>query len=302
MISRFDHAVIAVPDLDAAINRYRALGFDVSLGGEHEGLGTHNAIVRFGLDYLELLAVHDHATAKAHPFGWGLMAFLRRRTGGLLGYSMATADIDIDAGRLRRHGLGAEGPFPMARRRPDGTQVSWRLLVPGGIPWRRPWPFLIQWDTPDEATAALEEPPDHPNRVTGVAAITVIVRDLEDGRRLHADIFGLEPEHHSGQPHQTQAGRAAFHVGDFEIKLVAPANHDPVRRELDEVGEGPFEVKLVSEDLGWSKQHLTRAGISVHTGWGDGSMLWIPTTAALGARLGLTGRRPRPRVANQLKA
>ena len=30
MISRFDHTVIAVRDLDAAIERYRALGFEVN--------------------------------------------------------------------------------------------------------------------------------------------------------------------------------------------------------------------------------------------------------------------------------
>ncbi len=57
MISRFDHAVIAVRNLDAAISAYRALGFEVSPGGHHTGLGTYNAIIRFGLDYIELLAL-----------------------------------------------------------------------------------------------------------------------------------------------------------------------------------------------------------------------------------------------------
>ncbi len=56
---RFDHAVIAVQDLDAAMAAYRDLGFAVTPGGKHTGRGTHNAIIRFGLDYLELLAVYD---------------------------------------------------------------------------------------------------------------------------------------------------------------------------------------------------------------------------------------------------
>ncbi|SRR6266566_4137266 len=64
MITRFDHTVIAVRDLDAAISTYQALGFDVSPGGRHTGLGTSNAIIRFGLDYLELLSVSDRVEAE----------------------------------------------------------------------------------------------------------------------------------------------------------------------------------------------------------------------------------------------
>src|SRR3989442_10410930 len=55
MITRFDHAVIAVRDLDQALRLYRdVLGLDARPAGRHTGLGTHNGIVRFGLDYLEL--------------------------------------------------------------------------------------------------------------------------------------------------------------------------------------------------------------------------------------------------------
>jgi catechol 2,3-dioxygenase-like lactoylglutathione lyase family enzyme len=60
MITRFDHAVIAVSDLDRAVETYRSLGFDVFLGGRHEHRGTHNALIRFGgADYIELLGVYD---------------------------------------------------------------------------------------------------------------------------------------------------------------------------------------------------------------------------------------------------
>ena len=55
MPSRFDHLVIAVRDLDAAIARYQHLGFEVTPGGKHTGRGTYNALIRFGLDYIELI-------------------------------------------------------------------------------------------------------------------------------------------------------------------------------------------------------------------------------------------------------
>jgi len=70
MITRLDHAVIAVRNLDEAIGHYRSLGFDVSPGGHHTGQATHNAIVRFGLDYLELLSIYDASEAAGLP-QWG---------------------------------------------------------------------------------------------------------------------------------------------------------------------------------------------------------------------------------------
>jgi hypothetical protein len=58
MITRFDHAVIAVSALDRAVEAYRSLGFDVFPGGRHEHRGTHNALIRFGgADYIELLGM-----------------------------------------------------------------------------------------------------------------------------------------------------------------------------------------------------------------------------------------------------
>ena len=42
-----DHIVIAVNDLDTAITDYRALGFQVLVGGQHPGRTSHNALVVF---------------------------------------------------------------------------------------------------------------------------------------------------------------------------------------------------------------------------------------------------------------
>jgi catechol 2,3-dioxygenase-like lactoylglutathione lyase family enzyme len=59
MITRFDHAVIAVRDLEAATQQYQKLGFEVRPGGKHTGRGTYNSIIRFGLDYIELISIYD---------------------------------------------------------------------------------------------------------------------------------------------------------------------------------------------------------------------------------------------------
>src|SRR5215207_4000085 len=132
VITRFDHAVIAVADLERAIEAYRALGFDVSPGGRHENRGTHNALIRFGgADYVELLGVYDRERAVESGLnGRTLAEFVRDRQGGLVGHCYATDDSEAEADRMREAGLEMVGPFEMRRKRPDGRALTWRLLVP----------------------------------------------------------------------------------------------------------------------------------------------------------------------------
>lgn len=59
------------------------------------GRGPHNALVRFGLDYLDLLGVVDEDELRSAGTGRiQLLDFLRRRKDGLLAYCLATDDID----------------------------------------------------------------------------------------------------------------------------------------------------------------------------------------------------------------
>jgi catechol 2,3-dioxygenase-like lactoylglutathione lyase family enzyme len=188
-VDRFDHAVIAVRDLDAAMAVYRDLGFTVSAGGRHTGRGTHNAIIRFGLDYLELLAIYDAAEERAH--GGELSAFFAQNRGGLVAFAVATSQIDGIAMDWTSSLASAGRPEPMERMRPDGFRLSWRLLIPGGSPWGKPWPFVIQWDTPDAERLAHDAPGIHPNGFTGVAGITVATRSVEDVGSLYTRDLGL---------------------------------------------------------------------------------------------------------------
>src|SRR5215467_5228881 len=125
MMRRFDHAVIGVRNLDEAICRYQSLGFDVSPGGRHTGRGTYNAIIRFGLDYLELISIYDREELNARELSGSTLAdFLERNEGGLVGYALASQSIEQEAGRLQQAGVEAEGPFAMQRQRPDGRVLS----------------------------------------------------------------------------------------------------------------------------------------------------------------------------------
>jgi len=62
---RLDHVVIAVTDLDKAVEDYRTLGFTVVIGGRHPGRTSHNALVAFDDGaYLELIAWQEPGPAE----------------------------------------------------------------------------------------------------------------------------------------------------------------------------------------------------------------------------------------------
>src|SRR5215467_11491440 len=193
MIERLDHVVIGVQDLDAAIETYRRLGFEVAPGGRHTGLGTHNALVRFGLDYIELLAIYDEAEAVRSGPGQFMAEYLRDRPGALLGFAVASDDLEQEQARGSSPDVGywPGQPFAMQRVRPDGHVLSWHLLVPGQHTWRRPWPFLIQWDTPDQQRLTWDGIGQHPNGVRGVGGLRVAARDVSAVGGIYAAQLGL---------------------------------------------------------------------------------------------------------------
>ena len=240
MIERFDHAVIGIPNLDAGMAAFRRLGFAVSEGGRHPSLGTHNAIVRFGLDYLELLSVEDEARARG-TFGAELLSFLGRSS-GLVGYVLAGTGLEEQAEGLRTLGVGAEGPFDMDRVRPDGRRLEWRLVLPGGSPWRKPWPYLIDWITPESDLLAWDPPGNHDCRVTGVAGIDLVVDDLEISECIYQQALCLRPEDTGSTPAEPDIRSYYYRIGSFRLGLHQPIQSGPAASELEQRGPGPLPL------------------------------------------------------------
>lgn len=276
-VSRFDHAVIAVADLDAAIDAYRGLGFDVIFGGRHTGRGTHNAIIRFGLDYLELIGIHDQALGKKHGGNVNdLIAYIERTGGGPLGFALATSDLDSIAARWSSDFAPAPDPVAMERVRPDGFRLQWRLLIPGGSAWRRPWPFLIQWDTPDRERLARDGPGHHINGATGVAGVAIVASSVRGILPLYTKDLGLTVG-------ADGAAEARLRLGSFQIDLLAPAS-GLAAEALDRDGEGLYEVELLVSDL-------SKAADATGAKTDSNGRLVIPPARACGARLVLVGAR-----------
>ena len=287
MITRFDHAVLAVDSLAEVSTRLaEQYGFDVYAGGRHTGLGTENSVVRFGLDYLEILGIYDRdqvvaAGIKRAP----LLDFVSSRRGGWLSYCMATNDIEALADRFQNVGLGSLGPYAMQRARPDGEVLHWSLLVPGGTAWRRPWPFFIQWDRPDSERLNVERPGTHRMGAGRIAGVRLTVRDLSAAEYLYSEQIGFL---HEGRQMCDYPGAemARFRLGDFSVELVSPTAPGPALDELEANGEGLSEVVLEVDDQSSARQVFGQHDIAgIHARYAMTVDLMQEQEASLQARL-----------------
>lgn len=160
-----DHVMVVVADLDDAVRTYDSHhGLAASPGGRHTGLGTANAIVPLGDDYIELIAVVDAGEAAGNPVGRYLSQRLASDGEGLVAVCLRTAD---PAGTAERT---ASPPVPMSRARPDGRELKWELLGMEGA-LVRGLPFFITWalDADHPARTAAE----HPSGAYGIAWVEV---------------------------------------------------------------------------------------------------------------------------------
>ena len=89
-----DHLVIAVHDLEQAMQRHRDMGFRVQVGGKHPGRLSHNALVVFeDGSYFELIAWSADAPAEAW---WHI---LQQQGEGLIGPGSGFAHTGSAGGR-----------------------------------------------------------------------------------------------------------------------------------------------------------------------------------------------------------
>ena len=185
MDTRLDHVMIVVRDLERAAKAYRGLGFRVIDGGRHTGMGTYNKILRFGLDYLELLAIYSEEEAERFASRRAIRDFLRERQGAFT-YALAVRGMraDATAGEDRE------------RKRPDGSVLRWRTAYQNLMGQQPVQPFLIEWEESDAELLARyqreREAGGHPNGALEWTGITVGVPDVALARSAYAEYLGVE--------------------------------------------------------------------------------------------------------------
>jgi hypothetical protein len=189
VLTRLDHLVILVQDLDEATREYERIGFRVTPGGEHADGLTRNALVPFRDGaYLELVSFIHPEDGRDNVWGW--REFLPHE--GLIDYCAASDRMLEDVERLRGLGFDVDGPTEGGRRLPDGQEIRWRSASIGQK--GRALPFLIEDVTPRERRVPGEPSTSHPNGATGITGLEISVPDAQEAAKNLAALTGAASE------------------------------------------------------------------------------------------------------------
>jgi hypothetical protein len=223
VLTRLDHLVILVRDLELVSADYERLGFAVTPGGEHADGLTRNALVPFqDGTYLELVSFLDPEDPADNVWGW--RRFYPQE--GLIDYCAASDDLDADVERLASLGFGVEGPEDGGRRLPDGTSIRWRsarIRQEGRI-----FPFLIEDLTPRDLRVPGGPETRHPNGSIGVSRLEISAPDKDSAANLLAALADTAPP---------------VRFGSCTLRPVEA-------RDEDAQGPGPSAVELAVGDTG----------------------------------------------------
>lgn len=188
---QFDHLIHWVPDLDAAVRDYQALGFTVQPGGQHPQFGTHNAAWRLDTRYIELIAVRDEPTART-GIGpdWPEVDATLRAGGGAGAFGVLVADVTATVANLRSRGIPVDDPETGSIRRADGSTGVWQSAgLRHGPRWA---PFFINYGLPvDQWTARFREQ-GFPKDPWSLQSVRVDVPDPAASASWLGDVFELD--------------------------------------------------------------------------------------------------------------
>ena len=141
MISKLDHLIVAVNDLDEAQSNYKKIfGIDTVWHGEHEELGTANVIFNFKNTYFELLS------SKGSGLGADLVNSSISMNGeGLIGLVLGTEDIDLTKKLLEDKGFSVTEPSEgVAKSTKNNVIRKWKnIFLPPELT-RGIFSFIIQ--------------------------------------------------------------------------------------------------------------------------------------------------------------
>jgi catechol 2,3-dioxygenase-like lactoylglutathione lyase family enzyme len=239
VLTRLDHLVILVRDLDRAIGDYEKLGFKVTPGGEHADGLTRNALMPFkDGSYLELVAFLDPEDTRDNVWGWRPFLY---SGGGLIDYCAASDDLRADVRRLENLGFDVNGPDDGGRRLPDGAEIRWRIarIRQDG----RLLPFLIEDLTPRELRVPAGPPAEHPNGAVGISRLEIATPDAEGAARSFATLIGAP-----------SGSEKPLRLGTCTLFLVTPGQREEAKRRLDSSGSGPLAAGLAADVPGAAQQ------------------------------------------------
>ncbi len=278
-LNTFDHFIILVNDLAAAMETYRALGLYARAGGEHPAFGSHNALVALADGaYLELVAFKDAALAEK-SFWREAVQRLRVRQ-GFGGFVLASDDLANDVPRLRQQKLDIADPSAGARTRPDGQRVEWQTALIGGTP-SGALPFLIQDVTPRELR--VEPPPEGFGRQARVKEVVVAVKHADLARDAYRALLGVEPRRVRNSAGDVTGYRFTLPWGTI-IVAQPESGGNAMADQVSTRGEGLYALTLTLDDVNPARRQMKARNIPVED---ETYGFLISPDAACGARIRL---------------
>jgi catechol 2,3-dioxygenase-like lactoylglutathione lyase family enzyme len=254
-----DHMLIGVRDLSQTARDYNKLGFKVTPEGRHPGRGTHNRLVVFGPEYLELISIHDASQGLFRP---NLAPFLESRE-GLFIFAMGTSDIDEIYAEMQTRGVAAKTPEPGSRHAEDGsTAYSWTQMeidddaVPGSQT------FAIQHN--DSFGSRYPEPPsaaEHPNGVMGIHHLALAVNDADAAAQAWTRAFGMAST--SQAPDSPGTRRVRLNFVNCALDMMSPTGPGPLANFLERHGEAPYHLAFEVADLDATARFMNEQGVTV---------------------------------------
>ena len=249
MIERLDHLVIAVNDLDSAIDSYTKLfGYGPSWRGVHEQLGTANALFPVENTYLELLASNGEEGAGAAM----IKATLELNGEGLAGLVLGTSNINDLKESLLASGVELQDlSLGEGVDSDQGLKRTWKnLFLPFSLT-RGMFAFIIQHETG-------ELPLVHgrsSSTINKLDHVVVNTNDPEGFKSLYGDTFGIRLA--LDQTVEKWGGRMLFfRLNHTTIEVIGKPNEDDPADKL-------WGLAWSVEDLKATHQRLVKEGIEI---------------------------------------
>ncbi|HLS06965.1 MAG TPA: VOC family protein [Bacillota bacterium] len=142
-----DHVVIAATDpLKSAEQFANKHNLKITQGGKHDFWGTYNVLAYFqNQSYIEWLSIFEQNTAEQsdNPLIQQLVNKLKYDGDGLFQYGLRTTAMDAFIEHFQMNNIPFVGPFQGKRQKPNGEDLTWRMLFPQHSLTMTP--FLIEW-------------------------------------------------------------------------------------------------------------------------------------------------------------
>lgn len=259
----FDHLVHFVEEPKDMIAALEKQGIYAVEGGVHLNRGTYNTLSYFDLSYIEFLGTYDRELVKKsnHP-KYSLMETVVEDgfKEGFERFAIRTTDIEGAAQHFREKGLSVNGPFPLSRKRPDGSIIEWQLLYAGSENEELNLPFIIQWNEKDEERRSdlIERKVIklHPSKAS-FSHITIVVKNIDETALKWSNWLGLEKGEAFIDPELNATCKTLYLQGG-NIVLASPLGEGVASQILAERGERPFQLNLTSD--------ITNTSFKLHGG------------------------------------